>query len=902
VTALDPASGEVVRTYEGTERTEEILLVDGTLFVVTGDSEPNQSGEAKPNRGGPLLPFPRGGANKRILAFTAAGGKVLWKKADQDTESLFPMTTAIDSDRIVFQNSTAIVCANRENGKTLWRVPQPAPDYRHGWSSPTLLVHDGVVLSADRRADPGDVQDYFAKDRAPGLFARWGFVFGGPGRLVALSLEDGKQLWQAPCAEGFNSPIDVFVARGLVWSGQTPGRYGAASDYTEGRNLRTGNVEKRLKTDEAFTPTHHHRCYRDRIVDNHLVMGRTGIEFIDLDSGECLRHNWVRGVCQYGVVPANGLLYAPPHACACYIESMIHGFYALAPAKESRVERRESRAEDRLERGPAYHTPAPSLPSVAPSDWPTYRHDAARSGRATTSVPTELEIAWKTKLGSDLGSPVVAGGLVFVPAVNAGAIYAIDAANGAVRWTFRADGRIDSPPTICRGLALFGSAGGWVYCLRAADGELVWRFRAAPEDKHTVAFDRVESLWPMHGSTLVHRNTLYCTAGRSSYLDGGMYFYQLDPASGEVLSQRVTLDREPESGRQPEERIFWLDMPGVLPDILSADGDSIYMRQNRYAASDFQPMPIGKNPFPVDADQSFNLVKDVSPARWAELYQGNEGRHLYSPGGFLNGSWYHRAYWIYGSRFTPGWAGWHKARDYVPAGRILAMDEENIYGYGEVGPKFRLFSVSKKVLGAAEPVANSNRPQRRAPAKSQGSMKRSSGLGVKRNWVTPSPMQVRGIVATDDLLYVAGHPDYLDGDVKAMTLMRQAERGDAAVSRRLQDQLAAWDGVKGGLLHAVSCGTGELKAELKLDSPPVWDGMAAANGRLFLSAKDGSVLCLGGRIGLKETEPTVLIQRILSERLSTRSRARNASGRRPQIDESTGAPNEVARSFLTTES
>jgi len=32
-------------------------------------------------------------------------------------------------------------------------------------------------------------------------------------------------------------------------------------------------------------------------------------------------------------------------------------------------------------------------------------------------------------------------------------------------------------------------------------------------------------------------------------------------------------------------------------------------------------------------------------------------------------------------------------------------------------------------------------------------------------------------------------------------------------------------------------------AEYKLDSLPVWDGMAAANGRLYLATKSGKVLC-----------------------------------------------------------
>ena len=110
-----------------------------------------------------------------------------------------------------------------------------------------------------------------------------------------------------------------------------------------------------------------------------------------------------------------------------------------------------------------------------------------------------------------------------------------------------------------------------------------------------------------------------------------------------------------------------------------------------------------------------------------------------------------------------------------------------------------------------------------------------------------SSIQVRALVLAGDLLFVAGHPDYLGGDATAIRLMRQAERGNAQARRQLADQLAVWNGREGGFLQTVCTATGEMLAELHLDSPPVWDGMAAANGRLFLSTKDGSVLCLGGK-------------------------------------------------------
>ena len=44
----------------------------------------------------------------------------------------------------------------------------------------------------------------------------------------------------------------------------------------------------------------------------------TGIEYIDLKTGLWDINHYVRGACLYGVLPANGYTYAPPHPCSCY--------------------------------------------------------------------------------------------------------------------------------------------------------------------------------------------------------------------------------------------------------------------------------------------------------------------------------------------------------------------------------------------------------------------------------------------------------------------------------------------------------------------------------------------------------------------------------------------------------
>jgi hypothetical protein len=46
-------------------------------------------------------------------------------------------------------------------------------------------------------------------------------------------------------------------------------------------------------------------------------------------------------------------------------------------------------------------------------------------------------------------------------------------------------------------------------------------------------------------------------------------------------------------------------------------------------------------------------------------------------------------------------------------------------------------------------------------------------------------------------------------------------------------------------LRAVSTENGEQLAECRLDDVPVFDGMSAAGGRLFLSLRSGQVACYG---------------------------------------------------------
>ena len=67
------------------------------------------------------------------------------------------------------------------------------------------------------------------------------------------------------------------------------------------------------------------------------------------------------------------------------------------------------------------------------------------------------------------------------------------------------------------------------------------------------------------------------------------------------------------------------------------------------------------------------------------------------------------------------------------------------------------------------------------------------------------------------------------------------------VQVRLDRQSAILAGERGGILQMVSTKDGQKLAEYKLDVPPLFDGMIAANEKLFIATMDGSVVCLEGK-------------------------------------------------------
>jgi hypothetical protein len=324
---------------------------------------------------------------------------------------------------------------------------------------------------------------------------------------------------------------------------------------------------------------------------------------------------------------------------------------------------------------------------------------------------------------------------------------------------------------------------------------------------------QIESVWPVHGSVVIHNGELVITAGRSSYLDGGVRVCRIAPDSGELLAESTIYSPDSETGKQPADDDT-KDVRGVKSDILLVDGDDIYMRHAKL-----------------------------------NLATGDEtgtGVHLFSPIGLLDDTWWHRAYWVVNDSFTSHWSGWWKVGNQVPSGRILSYDDTSVFGYGRDkypggntgqwrgGEKYRLFACDRLPVQPLEQeaVANATPAQRARAARRQEAQPPAAPAQSER-WSVEVPFYVRAMLVAGDTIFIAGPIQAEDTRSGSLVL----DNGAAA--------LDAWNGKYGSQVWAVSANDGRKLAEQKIDSPPVWDSMAAVDGRLFLATRDGRVLCFG---------------------------------------------------------
>ncbi|MFW6114221.1 MAG: PQQ-binding-like beta-propeller repeat protein, partial [bacterium] len=772
VSMLDAATGNIEKTFADTAGTETIRYLNGVLLTRV---------------------------RSELTALDVETGAVLWT-----LQGRIPMrSVAAQGGHVYSMAEGRLRCLRLKDGETVWQKEEKV-------SPRQLAVHKNYLLIATGK------------------------------QIKARDATTGDMIWEV---RGRLSSGSLFAANDCV--------YQPVGTHVVVRELATGRQKSTINPTEIMTPGHHLRCYPGRGTERFLITPNRGAEFVDLIAEEHAHNDWTRGSCSYGVLPCNGLLYVPPNPCFCYPGVKVTGFNAYS-GTENELDWSVPE-EDRLETGPAHGTLGPDVPAKESESWPTYRHDPRRTGGTTSRVSEKLDEQWAVKLGGKLTQPVIAGGKVYVCTKDTHTLHALDVQSGERIWMYTADGRIDSPPTINGSQVLFGCADGRVYCVRAEDGVLAWRYQAAPSDRLMVAHEQLESPWRVHGSVLLKDRIVYGTAGRSSHLDGGIRVFGLDAETGELVHEQQfdtwSRTREDAKGKP---FIPSYHMEGATSDILVTDGESIYLRQYRLDQAlneEDVPYILRNSHFTSDAMSRADLegepyVQDMEKMekdervqrewqlrKWPELTsrlrekygvcnlgERHFGRHVFSTSGFLDSAWFNRTFWMY----SETWPGFHMAHRAAKSGQLLSVDDEKTYAvqaFPSRNLQSPLFSPGEKgYLLLAD--RNDNEPV--IPDYTRGVPK---GIGFTREdppaWFQWIPVRMRAMVATQELLFVAGPPDVVDPD----------------------DPMAAFEGRKGGLLWAIAKEDGRKRSELQLDSPPVFDGLSAAGGRLFVSLKNGAVQC-----------------------------------------------------------
>ena len=210
--------------------------------------------------------------------------------------------------------------------------------------------------------------------------------------------------------------------------------------------------------------------------------------------------------------------------------------------------------------------------SASSDDWPTYLHDAARSGVTTEQLPAGLRPVWAYKpafkpapawpapANQDIWHeirelrPIVTYDRAFHAVTAAGSllfgsssedrVYCLDAATGSVRWTFSCEGPVRLAPTVWNGKAYFGSDDGYAYCVQVSDGALVWKHRPADQDRRLPGNGRIMSLAPVRTGVTVDGGVAYFCAGL--FPPDDVYRCALDAETGAVLWQA----KDPEASPQ----------------------------------------------------------------------------------------------------------------------------------------------------------------------------------------------------------------------------------------------------------------------------------------------------------------------------------------------------------------
>lgn len=693
--------------------------------------------------------------------------------------------TYMDANRQTQFPLAEIVSINLQDGKPVWRIPHPMSEFSGNaafvWANGAFYLH-----------------------RSKGL---------GPGgiSLGAIDAATGKPLWLKPNIErwaGAKGHPGIGTGSLLV--------YPDAVVLTRSAVLLVDPKDGTVFGDWAVGNS---RCDNGR--GDAGGFSNFGHYFrIEGKELTTTRNEVARNPCGGANLPVYGMHYFQPQMCQCF--AAVRGLMAvssqpvLPPLADG----------ERLERGPAFAV----KPAVReqPSDWPALLHDSTRSAGGSAlknAAPKEL---WRVRLetgdqpgaaandwrscannNGPISAPVVAGGMAVVAAPDAHRIHAVDAATGEKRWTFTAGSRIDTPPTLAGGRVYAGCRDGYVYCLDLATGKLAWRFLAARNRKMIAAYGQVESAWPMGGALVVEKGIVIATAGHHPDIDGGVHCWGLDAATGAVRWQRVVAStRKPVTMNPKINRIDdpdYFDANKFVNSIPSSDGEVVLLPglQLKLADGAVGRVVLGGAATPNDAEPTWDLM--VSDWRVNSPSMRSKDNDFGGPGSPQQ----RQSYTLSGGKPAAVKNAW---------GRRWAWDAKRLVNV-------HLNQTTMLVLDRDSPVSGSVENHKRAEV----------GKIVDKFGKAIAVITLAGDTVKDSSPYGGGGFDpaamILAGDQAVVAWARLDKENDIHFRPESTLQLIDLNG-------------GKLTTELAVKPGVIEHGMAAANGRLYLSLEDGSLVAM----------------------------------------------------------
>lgn len=771
VTALDAATGDVVRKYMPGD---DIFLHNGSLVINTSPGVWDAYDPASGTKHTSFVTEVLDPLEEKLRGFGSSFNHVRILMEGDDVY----LIAGTDGRNVVEKRNFA-------TGTVAWATPREEGETFHSVQRDLLFT----LTPGGGPNEPGDLKAYDV-DKGTLLWAQPIVTKKGNAGVYMSVMYRGDRIWTY---DNVPQAADGHYARNEAEAGanpRDPSKKRTGIGYIA-LNPRTGEfMHNDIGLWKEFG-----RCGPDLATPNYiLAMDMQLYGPTDNDSVMSkIACNFVRGDCGFSYAPANGLMYNSDNNCRC--APFVQGTVASGTNNTTDIAPRWQADTDRLEKGPAYGQ-AVSDATAGEKDWPLYRATAERNSLSrTSSVSAALTEGWRTRLPGKVSAPVVAGNQVFVAEPDAHAVHALDRTTGAKRWTYTAGGRVDSPPTYYRGLLLFGSSDGYVQAVRADNSTLVWRFRAAPIDQRIMVRGQLESLWPVFGTVLVYNDVVYALAGRHGDADGGMFFYALDPLTGDVQWSR-NLSGFGDIRHDMREN-----------DINKArnSGFGAYQTRNDLMMAHGSYLMVGA--LGIDLDKKRETVTVPFPSLIAGQGTFICDNTVPNPGVPGRYGWYYVD--------TTDGVAWRAARSGGVSGCLLTMCNDTVFGIRHSQYLHRWKDYNDRRVGMVFATIGTGRIPKDTPEDQKPPFWTASHPLLWQSELPENNPRMKAIAVGKDNLVVATQPG-------AGLVDASPDNGELLVYSR----------------------SGDIQGRHDLGTAPLYDGIALAHDQVYVSTEGGEVVCL----------------------------------------------------------